>query len=384
MKDDVINWVKVRKECKRLKLFEGGYFNISLTPFEQQCWNVFLSTRARGKTTSALLTAMVVHKIYNYRIEYARLQSDDITPKSHSSFFDKMIEKGLISRVTEGKYNSCIYKSGYWYYVRMEDGQIVEKSNEAFMHCFSIRKSFDLKSSYNSNGKIIIYDEFIDYTKPYNDYFVNLCDCMSTIFRDSIGWVWLLANTIDPQSIWFKELGVSREVAKMKQGETLRIDKENMTPVFVQILPADLSEKKKKHNLALFSFNNSKLDSITGAGNGWQMRIYPRLQKGGREYIFQNIYINADGFFVRLDIVNSEKVGYCLVVTDTEVGTLYEFKEDAIILTTQDITSKNELYKLNNNNKLIKLIVKLMRANKIYYTSNEAGVTFDSFINKCV
>lgn len=377
----MIDWKKVRKECKKLKIYDG-HFNPSTVPFEQQCWNVTLSTRNNEKTTGYVLLGMVLYRMYGVRLEYCRLLEDDIRPKDHRHFFDSIISYGYIEKLTDGKYNSVTYKAGFWFYQHVDSNGIVDDVDvDPFMHVFAIRKAMDMKSNYTSNAVFIIFDEFIDPTKIYKDDFVLLCDCVSTIFRNRYGWVNLLANTLDRQSVWFKEMCISREVSDMKLGESKRIAKDDLTPVLVNILPSNITQAKQKHNLALFNFKNSKLEAITGTTEGWSMRIYPRLPKSKNEYLLRNIYINVDGFISRIDVVNNATVGLCLHVVDTDVPDPLEYKEDALLLTTDFVTRDREIY-LFSNKKISSLLNKCMNANKVYFSSNESGITFDHFLQQ--
>lgn len=377
---NVIDWKKVRKECKRLGIYKG-HFNASLYQYETACWNVCLSVRNSEKTTSFVLLGMVIYKLYGYRFEYCRLISEDLTPKKHRSFFDSIISYGYIDLLTDGKYNSATYKAGYWYYRYVDaDGNVVETATEPFMHCFAVRDAFDMKSSYTSNSCFICFDEFIDPSKVYKDDFVLLADCVSTIFRKRFGWVNLLANTLDRQSIWFKELNISRDITNMALGESKRIANPDCTPVLVNILPANISDAKKLHNLALFSFKNPKLEAITGVTDGWSVRVFQRLPRAKNRFLARNIYINAHGFVVRMDILINDIVGLCVQIVDTDVEYPIESKEDAILITTGDITQERTYYLFSNKN-IWNFLSKMIHQNKVYFSSNEAGITFEHYIN---
>lgn len=375
----IVDWKKVRKECKKLGIFDGHY-NPSSTPFEQQCWNVVLSVRNSEKTTGYILLGMVLYKMYGVRLEYCRLMPDDIRPKDHKHFFDSIVSYGYIQKLTNGRFNDVVYKAGFWYYRAVDDkGNETDISDEPFMHTFAVRSAMDMKSNYTSNAVFLIFDEFIDPTKRYCDDFVLLCDCISTIARKRYIWVNCLANTLDRQSIWFKEMCIVREVADMKQGESKRIAKDGCTPILVNILANNVTVAKQKHNLALFNFKNPKLEAITGTADGWSMRIYPRMPKAKTEYILRNIYMNADGFIIRLDFCKNAEIGFCLNVVDASESDPLESHDDAIMLTTDNITRDREVY-LSSNVKISSLIQKFIKENKVFFGTNNAGVTFEHFI----
>lgn len=381
----VIDWKKVRKECKKLGIFDGHY-NPSNNRFEEAYWQVCLSMRGSEKTTGFMLLGMVIHRMYGSIVEYFRTMPDDCRPKEHSHFFDSIIGyeikgRNYIEILTDDKYNSVEYKAGFWYYRRCnENGEVVTIDPKPFCHVYPVRKAMDLKSNYTSSSSFIIYDEFIDPTKLYKDDFVLLCDCISTIFRQRYGWVCLLANTLDRQSIWFRELCISREVSSMVLGETKLIKNEEQTPVLVNILPANITEAKKRHNLSLFSFKNSKLSAITGTSEGWAMKVYPRLPRAKNEYLCRNIYLDVDGFTVRVDFLINDIVGFCIQIVDTDVTDPLENKDDAIVITTGMIERERTHY-LFSLKPFMKVLSDCMNKNKVFFSSNESGVTFDHFVN---
>lgn len=380
----VIDWNKVRKTCKKLKIFEGHY-NPSEIPFEQANWQVALSPRNHEKTTGFVLLGMILEQMYNIRIEYCRLMPDDVKPMKHKTFFDNIKSLGYIERITKGAYNDCTYKAGFWYYIMKDsNGEIIDECDEPFMHTFPIRKAMDMKSNYVTapnncdDGGFIIFDEFIDPTKFYQDDFVLLCDCISTIFRFKQGYINLLANTIDRQSIWFRELNIAREVVDMKIGESKRIHKEDCSPVYVHFLSTKQTEKRQSLISKIFSFKNPKLEAITGSSDGWAMRMYPRLPRAKRDYIMRNIYLDAHGFTVRIDIINHEEIGLCCNVVDTDYRS-DNLPDDAIMFTLEPITRDNQFWL--HTIKLGMLIKWFYDNGRMYYGTNQAGNTWDSYIN---
>lgn len=373
----MIDWNRVRKEAKRLKVFEGHY-DPTTTPFENQHWNVVMSTRSGEKTTGYVLMGMIIHQMTGMRVEYCRLMPDDVTPKKHRNFFDSIKDLKYIERITHGEYNDCFYKAGFWYYRYVDDeGNVERESTEGFMHVFAVRQAMNMKSSYTSNSEFIIFDEFIDPTKIYLDDFVLLCDCISTIFRQREGYINLLANTIDRQSVWFRELNIARDVLDLKQGESKRIQHEDCSPVLVSILAPKQTQKRQSFISKIFSFKNSKLESITGTSDGWAMRLYPRMPKGSKKYLMRNIYLDAYGFRVRIDLVEHELVGLCCNVVDVD-NNMTELEDDAVLFTLESIRGSNEYHLFNT--KLGKVIKYLYDYGLMYYGSNQAGNTWDSYM----
>lgn len=383
MEDEKIDWNKVNKLAQKTKIFKG-YFN----PLENNKflanWSVIMSVRNSQKTTGYILLGMLIYEIYGTRIEYMRLSKEDIKPKQHAHFFDSILDLHYIEKITGGKWNSCFYRAGFWFYQSVDgDGTVVEKSTEPFMHVFAITDAMTLKSNYTSNSKFCILDEFEDPTKYWRgDEFVLLCDCLSTIFRSRLNcYITLLGNTLNLYSPWFNELNIQQDVVNMKQGSShiCNIDKSDLTNVFVSILPAKLTEHKKLINLSFFSFKNSKLEAITGECGGWSVRIYPRLPKGKKQKLTDNIYINFEGFLIRIDFLVVENLGLCCNVVPTNK---LELDPDAIELTTEMISKENQVY-LMRFCPIGNEVQKMYNRNRVYFANNTVGAMFDNFMERC-
>lgn len=376
------DWKSVRRLAKKLKLFKGQ-FDPCGVPFESACWVTELSTRGRGKTTAYLLLGMLIHHLYGEIIEFCRLMPDDIKPMNLKTLFDVIVRCGYVKAITEGKYNNCVYTGGFWYYTFCDDnGLEIERAEKPFMHVFAVRKALDMRG-YNSNSSFLIFDEFIDPTKIYRDDFVNLSHAISTIVRERDKmWICLLANTIDKQSIWFKELGISHDVSRMKQGDSVICTNDGTTtPVWVHIATPNQTEEKHKQIRNLFNFKNPKLNTITGTDDGWAVKIYPRLPRAKTEVLLKNIYMNASGFLVKCEVLVNEEVGLALKIcsTNNNIDTL---EDDAILYSTEYRASHRDRYRFRDTDKLTKLLRNLICEGRVFFSDTQAGITFDSYISK--
>ena len=105
----MIDWVKVRKECKRLGIFPKGFWNPLHCNFEECGIQMLLSERSVGKTTGILLVGMVLNSLYGVRIHYIRNTKNMLRESIVSDLFSTIISCGYVSKVTNGKYNSIRY-----------------------------------------------------------------------------------------------------------------------------------------------------------------------------------------------------------------------------------------------------------------------------------
>lgn len=385
----MINYNEVVKECNKLGLWKKGLYNPAKVPFDSASWIIELSMRGLGKTTGWLLFGMVAHEMFGTRIEYARVHNDMVAKKQIQNMFDTIKECGYIEKITNGKYNDCFVFGGFWYYRLLdEEGNIIDKSKTPFCHCFGLNDNYKLKSAYTSpTGDILIVDEFIDNKYAYNDYFTELCDIMSTIFRNrEYCKVVMLSNTIDIRTPWFSELSIMSDVQKMRTGDRKVIESLYGTHIYVHLIAPEITGIKQKLNSIYFGFKNPKLNSITGA-DVWAYANYPRQEKYkdidtkekyNIDVICDNVFLESNGFYVRLVLMMHERYGVCVRVERFEhrpcnIG-------DIIIVSHTPVDSME--LPAQSRHFICDTYLKLKARQKWYYSDNSCGTLVDSFFKQ--
>lgn len=375
------DWKKIRKEFAKLGIPPDVY-DPTTAPLEKAKYFVETSERNIGKTTNWLLIGMVMNSLYGTIIQYIRQTENMIMPKALKNLFSVITEFDYVSKITDGKYNTVIYKSRRFYYALADDsGNIVEQSPEHFMFCACIEKGEDLKSSYNAPlGDLIILDEFIG-KYYYPNEFVRFCDLVKTIIRGRRSpIIVMLANTINPHSMYYNELEIYDDIQQMQIGEKRMIETSRGTKIYIEIIGATI-EKKRKNNIInqlFFGFKNPMLGSITG--DNWAVKCYPHIPEipddEENEYITvisRQLYIFYNNKYVRLDLVQHYELGVCLYLhwaTKTY--------SDSIIFTAVERYDPRYRYKLGNG-KLEKYIRKMFNENRVYYASNDVGSFVESY-----
>ncbi len=364
-----IDWKKVIKRCKALGVPENVVTPFDY-PFDRAKYFPVVSERSIGKTTNWILLGMVLNDMYGIIIQYIRQIVDMIMPKNSKKLFKTILEYDYIEQITEGRYNSVKYSSRGFYYYNTETK---EMAVDEFMHLLSIDEALTYKSVYNApRGDLIIFDEFISkYTRP--DEFIDFEDLVKTIIRDRYSpIVAMLANTIDPYNIYFKEMEIYDEVQTLKAGESRLITTDKGTKIFIH-RPIDGKDiiVKEKHNNMFFGFKNKKLASITGAGD-WAISSYPHVPRGKKVRIIDNAhYVDFNGHFIKLQVSHIEDVGKTVVVHECKM-TLDDIPKDAVIYTTGDIYNKHFRYCFGHT-KVDAIIWQLYRMNRFYYVHNMLG-----------
>lgn len=372
------DWKKIRREYKKLGI-PKYFFNPLKADYENCGYNMALSDRSRGKTTQSLLLGMLMHEMYGTIPHYLRNDDDMIKPKQLKDLFPVILDHGYVQKITHDKWNSVYYYGSRWFYcLRDDDGNIVEKCPDHFMRCISLDDVDKLRSSYSCpRGDMIIYDEFIKLGGyGYSDY-VRFSDIVSTIFRKRLcPFVIMLSNTIDRNSPWFDEFCIRDEIEMMQQGECRYIETVEKTKLFVEIMQPDSSELRKSVNMRFFGFPNPKLASITGKG-AWATEHYPHIRPAKDsepEILFNRLFMRQSGKLVKLRLVR-DVVGLCVYVTPAT-----KIYDDSVVLVNSDITDPREVFGFGACGSWIQSIWRLYNANRFYYATNSEGELVRAFI----
>lgn len=377
------DWKKIRKEFAKLDI-PADVYDPTTAPLEKAKYFVETSERNIGKTTNWLLLGMIMHEMYGTQIQYIRQTENMIMPKALKNLFAVILDYHYIDKITGGKYNNVVYKSRRYYYALTDDsGKVIEQAENHFMFCADIEKSENLKSAYNAPyGDMIILDEFIG-KYFYPNEFVRFCDLVKTIIRGRRSpIIIMLANTINPHSMYYNELEIYDDIQQMAIGEHRLIETSRGTKIYIEIIGATV-EKKRKNNILnqlFFGFKNPMLGSITG--ENWAVRCYQHIPETPdndehntyTEIMSSRLYIYYNNKYVRLDVIRHYELGLCIYAhwaTRTY--------KDSIILTAYDRTDPRYQYKTGCGN-VEKFVKNCFKQNRVYYASNDVGSFVESYM----
>lgn len=375
----IYDYPTIRKEFRKLKI-PTEFYNPSKCPFDKCKWFINLSDRSTGKTTNWLLFGMIMNKLYGTVIQYVRQTNDMITPRNSKNLFDTILDNNYVSKLTDGKYNTIVYKAKRWYYAIADDnGEIIEQKNNHFMCMLSIDNAENYKSSYNAPyGDIIIFDEFIG-KYYYRNEFVRFNDLLKTIIRDrQAPIIVLLANTIDKNSQYFNELEIYNTVQQMKQGDSEIITSERGTNIYVEILESGVKKQKTRSivNTLFFGWKNPLISSITG--DDWAINNYPHIPQYNSRVILKRYYLDFNNTLLALDVKNCNEIGvYVAVHRATRTY------DDSIIFTIGEIDKNNKRFRFGFSPS-DKRLWELYKRNKFYYASNDLGSLLDNYIKQAL
>lgn len=375
----IYDYPTIRKEFRKLKI-PTEFYNPSKCPFDKCKWFINLSDRSTGKTTNWLLFGMIMNKLYGTVIQYVRQTNDMITPRNSKNLFDTILDNNYVSKLTDGKYNTIVYKAKRWYYAIADDnGEIIEQKNNHFMCMLSIDNAENYKSSYNAPyGDIIIFDEFIG-KYYYRNEFVRFNDLLKTIIRDrQAPIIVLLANTIDKNSQYFNELEIYNTVQQMKQGDSEIITSERGTNIYVEILESGVKKQKTRSivNTLFFGWKNPLISSITG--EDWSINNYQHIPQYNSKTILKRYYLEFNNTLLALDVRSCKELGIYVAVHRATRS-----YDDSIIFTIGEIDKSNKRFRFGFSHSDQRLW-EMYKRNKFYYASNDLGSLLDNYVKQAL
>lgn len=379
----IIEWEKAQRYYNNL-CADGKHFNISKVPLNYIYYN-FFSKRNTGKTTTLVLYAIILHLMYGVTSEYIRQYKDDITRTKYSKLFDGIIETGLIEKLTDGKYNNVeIDKTNKNVYLcKIEDGHIVECSDDRFMTLICVEDAMRFKSTYNAPRSVmLIFDEYA--SNKYISYpvseWVLFHTWIATIRRSRVSYkIFMLSNTISPYNMYLQELGVTSDVETMREGQ-YKITQNNLgTTVYNLWLKGSdtddtFNERERNKALMFHGFDhNNQLKSIYGGD--WEIKNYLKLDREEKEKLpIKNVYIKTDGSFIRCEFY----IVHDRVILNAVLLPRITIYDDTMIFTDEP-TIEEHFYPLSF---LPQLIRDCHNNDSVTFNSNMCGLVWDNFINK--
>ena len=303
-----MNVKEVNKLYKKLGV-PDEFFNPTDMPLNEELGHyVLLSERSTGKTTNILLWSLCANKVDGITPVYVRHTHDSIAPKNLNKLVNVIVDYGYIEKLTDGRFNTLVYRAGEWRYAAEKDGEIVEKS-DVIMYALSLDRADMYKSTFNApHGNVVIFDEFIrDYYS--NNEFIKFLDLLKTIQRDREGVkVFWLANTINTENEYLYELEIHDSVLTMQPGESNVFNTSLGMPIYCNIISnKKLTKHKKIINRLLYGFNKPELNSITGGG--WAYSIYPHIDRDEDKTVVSNRhYIRYMDRLMHLKVVRYQRM----------------------------------------------------------------------------
>ena len=373
---------KIRKEFRALRT-PSDVFDPTEVPWEKAPYIVEMSTRSTGKTTQFILWGLCCRKCYpGFQTGILRCREEQIMPKFISSLLDiiRQFEDGrYVPQLTDGEWNDLWYdknQRGFRYCNRDDRGDVFEKEEDCCILLFDIPDWEAYKS-----GKVlprldlIIFDEFIK--EIYDEgSFEHLMQIISSVFRLRVSARMVMcANTIAPRSQWYRELEISREITKLKTGESTIVTASLGSPVYIHVFDKP-SEKRRRVSSWFFGFKNPSLATIRGDGEIWSYRHIQRIVSSPDDLkIMQCIKLDAGDEFLGLDIVQTPDRGIVL-----NVHPVTKIRDTDMVLTNGEIWDRQHV-KGRGPKRIDDLLAVLEEKGKVYYSDAETESVYADYMN---
>lgn len=373
-------WLAIQKEVNK----SGCIPKEINTPLAiNSTWNVFVSDRSNGKTTSWLIYAIKAYMKFGIITHYVRSVSAMIRESALMTMFNTIVNLNYVEILTDGKWTSIDYsrnKHQFFLCNRDENGKVEELDSQGFLMCMSVDNADSYKSGYQCDtGDLIIFDEFINSYYRRGE-FVRFCDLLSTIIRRRQDCkIVMLANTIQRTSEYFDELEAREWIDRAEGGD--KIDYEipcetgGSTTVHMEILSPKLNDTRKKFNAKYFAFHNPLLYSITGSG--WAVRNYLHPSEKFKT-LHRNVFLEYKNKYYALDIVQLECGRFTIFMRPHTA----EPKQDAYIYSDNYNPFDSRYHSLTHDkNRFDTWVLNRFFSNDILYANNTCGSILHDYMS---
>lgn len=385
---------KKQNEAEKVKDVDAKeYYDSSNIREYNAHYNLIMGERSNGKTYDACVN--MIKDFWNGQMiseiqqsVYVRRWKDDLKAANAKLIFNSLVYNGfgnnVISEITGGEYDNVIYKQKAWYLAKTADDDTIQCHPQPFCYAMTLSDVEHDKSTSYPYVYTMYFDEFIP-MRGEGGHLVNewvlFTNVVSTVLRRKHNFrVFLMANTINKQDMYFTEMGLYN-VKNQPQGtiELYRYGNSELC-VAVEICAKSKTSEAKKAADAFFAFDSPQLSMITAGA--WSMDIYPHCP-----YKFKSTDIVGRFFIVFDDVIMENKI-----IQHDDDCFIYVTERDVPIVKDNEelIYSPNYDPRPNWRRKITmgfteaeKKIQTLIKMDKIYFENNSIGDLFDNYIEWC-
>lgn len=335
--------------------------------------------KSNGKSTGWQLVLCICYLLFGTQSILLRLYDEDFKKGRAEGMFGG-VPNGFIKDITDGRYETIVYKHYGWYFARYNTETSKYDLDErpfCYRQCI-----LNAGSSFQyPDVELILFDEFIrkDTARNVPDEFIEFQTVVSTIKRNKTSLqIIMCGNTVNYFSVYFKEMGLSN-IRKQVQGSIDRY-RYGTSDLSVSVEYAETPKEKNLKSNDYFAFGNSRLGMITSGK--WQLEIYPHLPKKYRpKDIVLKYYIKFDDKMFQCDIVSRDDNTFTYIHTDIDktpdynTDVIYDNKADGRFNIIPNI--------LKPVNDWSRTIASFYSLNKVFYETNETGDLIRAYLNTC-
>lgn len=347
-----------------------------LKDYPDAFYYVVFGERSNGKTYSALDYALERYKKTGEQFAYVRRWGEDIRKKNLSTLFSGHAENGRISKIFDGEWNQIYYGSSKFYLENRTEDDII-RADENCGFAFDLNSMEHYKSTSFPRVTTIIFDEFMSRNGYLPNEWILFANTLSTIIRhrDNVKII-MLGNTVNKYCPYFSEMGLNH-IKDQKPGtvDVYHYGDSGLT-VVTEYTGTSIKQGGKASDV-YFSFDNPELKMITGGA--WEISIYPHLDVKYRpKDVITNFFIEFEEDLLHGEIVSLEEGPFIFIHRKT---TPIKNEDTDIVYTTKPEVKWNyRMCLTKHSDKLSLFILKCLRENRIFYSTNEVGEVFRNYI----
>lgn len=347
----------------------------------QNCqYNVIFGERSNGKTYASLEYGLRRYIKTGEQMAYIRRWKEDYRGKRGSQLFAAHEDNGLISILTDGKYDRVRYYSGKWYLGKWDsDLDRVVSDEEPFCYAFSLSDMEHDKSTSYPRVTTIIFDEFLTRQYYLPNEFVLFMNVLSTIIRHRNNVkIFMLGNTVNKYCPYFSEMGLGH-VVDMEPGK-IDIYSYGESSLRVAVERCKSPNKDGKQSDVYFAFDNPSLQMITGGA--WEIDMYPHLpRKYKKSDVGFEYFINFNDQLLHCEIVFLEDCTFTYIHRKT---TPIRDEDSSTIFSDEYDPRPNHFRNIRKpTTDLEKRIALYFRKDKVFYQDNEVGEVVRNYLMHC-
>lgn len=338
---------------------------------------VVFGERSNGKTYSALSYALERYAKHGEQFAYVRRFGEDIRKKNLTELFSGHAHNGFISTVTNGEWSLVDYTTSKFYLgTTTEDGEY-KRCEEPCGYAFDLNSMEHTKSTSFPRITTIIFDEFMSRSGYLPNEWLLFSNLLSTIIRlrDNVRIV-LLGNTVNKVCPYFTEMGLTH-IKEQKPGQ---VDVYHYGDSNLQVICEYTESSAKrggKPSDVYFAFDNPELKMITQGS--WEIAIYPHLNVKLRPAdTIANFFIDYDGELLHGEIISLDTGNFIFIHQKTTP--IKDEDEDIVYTARPDERWNYKTCLTKQTDKLSVFIMRCLRENKIFYSTNEVGEVFRNYV----
>ena len=359
------------------KKFEFYDIRHLLKDYPKAYYYVVFGERSNGKTYSALDYALERYHKNGEQFAYVRRWGEDIRKKNLSTLFDGHSANGRIKSTFEGEWTDVYYGTGKFYLQRMNENGEIERAVDNCGFAFDLNSMEHSKSLSFPRVTTIIFDEFMSRNGYLPNEWVLFANTLSTIIRhrDNVKII-MLGNTVNKYCPYFSEMGLNHITTQEPGTVDVYYYGDTDLTVAVEYTGTSAKHGGKKSDV-YFSFDNPELKMITGGA--WEIAVYPHLNVKYRpKDVVANFFIEFEDALLHGEVVSLDTGPFIFLHQKT---TPIKDEDEDVVYTTKPYEKWNyRMCLTKHSDKLSLFIVRCLRENRIFYSTNEIGEVFRNYV----